>query len=57
MAGRKYEQDRSKVHKTSLNIAVNAHEKERIAKESEAMGMSMSTYVRYKLFIEGAKND
>ena len=55
MAGRKYEQDRSKVHKTALAISVSKQEKERIIKEAEAMGMSMSGYVRYRLFIKEAK--
>jgi hypothetical protein len=55
MAGRKYEQDRSKVHKASINIAVSPQEKDRIIRESEAMGMSMSCYIRYRLFIKEAK--
>ena len=55
MAGRKYEQDRRKVHKLTINVAVNAHEKERILQESEAMGMSMSGYIRYQLFVKEAK--
>lgn len=55
MAGRKYEQDRSKVHKTAINIAVSQKEKERIIHESEAMGMTMSAYIRYRLFIKEAK--
>lgn len=52
MAGRKYEPDRSKVHKQAINIAVSEREKEQIMRESEAMGMTMSAYIRYKLFIE-----
>ena len=55
MAGRKYEHDRSKVHKTTLAISVSKQEKERIIQEAEAMGMSMSGYVRYRLFIKEAK--
>ena len=55
MAGRKYEQDRSKVHKQSINFAVSQKEKDRILKESETMGMSMSGYIRYRLFINEAK--
>ena len=55
MAGRKYEQDRSKVHKTTLAISVSQQQKERIIKEAEAMGMSMSGYIRYRLFIKEAK--
>ena len=55
MAGRKYEKDRSKVHKTTLAISVSKQEKERIIKEAEAMGMSMSCYIRYRLFIKEAK--
>lgn len=55
MAGRKYENDRSKVHKTTLAISVSNQEKERIIQEAEAMGMSMSGYVRYRLFIKEAK--
>ena len=55
MAGRKYEQDRSKVHKQSINFAVSEKEKDRIIKEAEAMGMSMSGYIRYRLFIKEAK--
>lgn len=55
MAGRKYEQDRSKVHKASINIAVSMKEKDRIIKEAKAMGMSMSGYIRYRLFIKEAK--
>ena len=55
MAGRKYEQDRSKVHKQSINFAVSQKEKDRIIQEAEAMGMSMSGYIRYRLFIKEAK--
>ena len=55
MAGRKYEQDRSKVHKQSINFAVSEREKDRIIQEAETMGMSMSGYVRYRLFIKEAK--
>ena len=55
MAGRKYEQDRSKVHKQSINFAVSEKEKDRIIQESEAMGMTMSAYNRYRLFIKEAK--
>ena len=55
MAGRKYEADRKKVHKTCISIAVNSREKERILHESEEMGMSMSGYIRYRLFIKEAK--
>ena len=55
MAGRKYEQDRSKGHKTTLAISVSKQEKERIIQEAETMGMSMSGYVRYRLFIKEAK--
>lgn len=55
MAGRKYEQDRSKVHKTTLAISMSKQEKERIIKEAETMGMSMSCYIRYRLFIKEAK--
>jgi hypothetical protein len=50
--GRKYETDRKRVHKTTLAVAVSPYEKEQIEQESAKMGMSMSTYVRYKLFIE-----
>ena len=52
MAGRKNEQDRSKVHKTTIAISVSKQEKERIIKEAEEMGMSMSCYIRYRLFIK-----
>ena len=52
MAGRKYEQDRSKVHKQSINFAVSEREKDLIIRESEAMGMTMSAYIRYRLFIK-----
>ena len=55
MAGRKYEQDRSKVHKTTLAISISKQEKERIIHEAEATGMSMSGYIRYRLFIKEAK--
>ena len=55
MAGRKYEQDRSKVHKVVLAVAVSEQEKDRIIRESEAMGMSMSCYVRYCLFVKDVK--
>lgn len=55
MAGRKYEPDRSKVHKQAINIAVSEREKEQIMRESEAMGMTMSAYIRYRLFIKEAK--
>ena len=52
MAGRTYEQDRSKVRKTTLAISVNPQEKEKIFREAENMGMTMSAYVRYRLFIK-----
>ena len=52
MAGRKHEKDRSKVHKTTLAISVSKQEKERIIQEAAAMGMSMSGYVRYRLFVK-----
>ena len=52
MAGRKYEQDRSKVHKQSINFAVSEREKDRILQEAEDMGMTMSAYIRYRLFIK-----
>ena len=52
MAGRKYEQDRSKVHKQSINFAISEREKDRIIREAEAMGISMSSFIRYKLFYE-----
>lgn len=55
MAGRKYEKDRSKVHKTTIAVAVSPQEKEQIIKESEACGMSMSSYIRYRLFISKFK--
>lgn len=55
MAGRKYEQDRSKVRKSAINFSVSPVEKERIIKEAEEMGMSMSCYIRYRLFIKEAK--
>ena len=55
MAGRKYEKDRSKVHKQSINFAVSEREKDRIIQEAEAMGMTMSAYIRYQLFIKEAK--
>ena len=55
MAGRKYEQDRSKVHKQSINFALSEREKDRIIQEAEKMGMSMSGYIRYRLFIKDAK--
>ena len=55
MAGRKYEKDRSKVHKTTLAISVSKQEKDRIIREAEAMGMTMSAYIRYRLFIKEAK--
>ena len=52
MAGRKYEQDRSKVHKQSINFAVSEKEKDRILREANEMGMTMSAYIRYRLFIK-----
>ena len=55
MAGRKYEQDRSKVHKQSINFAVSEREKDRIIQEAEELGMSMSGYIRYRLFIKDVK--
>lgn len=55
MAGRKYEQDRSNVRKSSINFSVSPVEKERIIKKAEEMGMSMSCYIRYRLFIKEAK--
>ena len=55
MAGRKYEQDRRKVHKTTIAVSVSEQEKDRIIQEAEAMGMSMSCYIRYRLFIKEAK--
>ena len=55
MAGRKYEQDRSKVHKTTLAISVSPQEKDKILREAEKLGMTMSAYIRYRLFIKEAK--
>ena len=55
MAGRKYEQDRSKVHKQSINFAVSQQEKDKILCEAEKLGMTMSAYIRYRLFIKEAK--
>ena len=55
MAGRKYEQDRSKVHKTTLAISVSRQEKDKILREAEKIGMTMSAYIRYRLFIKEAK--
>lgn len=55
MAGRKYEQDRSKVHKTTLAVAVSEHEKDWIYQQANKMGLSMSAYIRYRLFIKEAK--
>lgn len=52
MAGRKYEQDRSKVRKTTLAISVSLQEKDKILREAEKLGMTMSAYVRYRLFIK-----
>lgn len=52
MAGRKYEQDRSKVHKTSVVVSVSQQEKDKILREAEKLGMTMSCYVRYRLFIK-----
>ena len=55
MAGRKYEQDRSKVHKTSVVVSVSLQEKDKILREAERLGMTMSCYIRYRLFIKEAK--
>ena len=55
MAGRKYEKDRSKVHNQAINFAVSKKEKDRIIQEAQKMGMSMSCYIRYRLFIKEAK--
>lgn len=55
MAGRKYEKDRSKVHKTSVVVAVSQQEKNKILREAERLGMTMSAYIRYRLFIKEAK--
>lgn len=55
MAGRKYEKDRSKVHKTTLAISVSQQEKDKILREAEKLGMTMSAYIRYRLFIKEAK--
>ena len=55
MAGRKYEQDRSKVHKTSVVVAVSRQEKDKILREAEKLGMTMSAYIRYRLFIKDVK--
>ena len=52
MAGRKYEQDRSKVHKTSVVVSVSQQEKDKILREAERLGMTMSCYIRYRLFIK-----
>ena len=55
MAGRKYEQDRSKVHKTSVVVSVSQQEKDKILREAERLGMTMSCYIRYRLFIKEPK--
>lgn len=52
MAGRKYEQDRSKVHKTTLTVALSPNEKAKISNEAAGLGMTMSMYVRYRLFMQ-----
>lgn len=52
MAGRKYEQDRGKVHKTTLTVTLSPNEKAQISNEAAKLGMTMSMYVRYQLFIE-----
>ena len=53
--GRKYEEDRSKVHKTSVVVAVSQQEKDKILREAGRLGMTMSAYIRYRLFIKEAK--
>ena len=55
MAGRKYEKDRSKVKKSQINFSLSPREKDRILQEAEDMGMTMSAYIRYRLFIKEAK--
>ena len=52
MAGRKYEQDRSKVHKTTVAIAFSPEEKKALKQEADAIGMTMSGFIRYCLFVE-----
>ena len=51
-AGRKYEYNRKKVHKKNLAIAVSQEERDLIEEAADKMGISMSAYVRYKLFYE-----
>lgn len=53
--GRKYEEDRSLVHRTTVAVAISEEEKKKILKEANALGLSMSAYIRYRLFIKEAK--
>lgn len=53
MAGRKYEQDRGKVHKTTLTVALSPSEKAQISNEAAEQGMTMSMYVRHRLLYQG----
>lgn len=48
-------EDRDKVHKSAINFAVSPIEKEMIRKAAEAIGMTMSGYIRYRLFVKEAK--
>lgn len=56
MAKRAYA-ERDKVHRKSINFAVSKEEKDRIMAEAEAMGMTMSCYIRFRLFVKGGKLD
>ena len=53
--GRKYEEDRALVHRTTVAVAISEEEKKKILKEANSLGLSMSAYIRYRLFIKEAK--
>lgn len=56
MAKRAYA-ERDKVHRKSINFAVSKEEKDKLTAEAIAMGMTLSCYIRYRLFIKGGKLD
>ena len=52
--GKKAYEDRGNVHKTILAVAVSPNEKEKICKAAANVGLTMSAYIRYKLFSKEA---
>lgn len=49
---KKAKENRGEVRKATINFSLSPYEKEKIDRAASAMGISMSAYIRYKLFYE-----